>query len=197
MKPLTDPERLELNSTLHFIYTAHLFQARKGTNIPFVLHPIAVCNTVNRWGINDNTILKASLAHDVLEDCPDVSEEDLKGIIGIDSLQIVKELTFIPDSSSPLSPSKQKEEYIKQVGNKSIGALVIKIADRLNNVQDFMLEDSAYAYKYFKKAKPLFDSFFVKREDIENSYGEQVYINMIDDLYRVGGMTQTDEEKIG
>lgn len=182
MNKLNEQQQKEINATLDFVTKAHKGQYRKGNGIPFIFHPISVFNTICRWGIVDDIVYKAALAHDVLEDC-DCSENDLKNVIGQEALQIVKELTFIPDKNSAVSASDQKAEYMSKIGEKSVQALVIKISDRFNNTRDFLLDkDGTYAVKYWGKASPLFKAFHKREEEITSSFSENSFYKIVSEF---------------
>jgi hypothetical protein len=91
-------------------------------------------------------------------------------------LALVKELTFYPIESS--SKSRQKEEYLKSFGAKSIAALNIKVADRLCNVEDFFNAGDDYANAYFLKAEPLFAAALAR----EQEFSPDLFKLMIDDI---------------
>ena len=76
--------------------------------------------------------------------------------------------------------------------DKSIPLLVIKIADRLCNVQDFMVTDLKYAKKYLGKAEVLRATLFSKAREIGQLLGGNVgariimeYSKLIEDLNRM------------
>jgi len=159
-----------IDRTIEFVVKSHAGQYRKSSNngnkLPYVFHPFAVAQLVWQWGAGSETVMKAALAHDVLEDCP-VTFSELSEVIGIESANIVQELTFIP--SSGLSKSEiafEKSEYIKTFDKKSVEAILIKISDRYNNTMDFFQTDPVYAVKYFEKAMPLFETFEKRRTNL-------------------------------
>ena len=88
-------------------------------------------------------------------------------ILNPDNILIVEELTFAPVENKP--KHILKKEYIRSFKNKSVSALVIKVADRICNVRDFMIYNPDYARTYYNKAAMLFD-FLVDRKDEVNSY---------------------------
>ena len=57
-----------------FAAKAHSGQKRKGTDIPFMIHPLEVASIVA--GITpDEEMMCAAVLHDVIEDCKDVTGE--------------------------------------------------------------------------------------------------------------------------
>jgi myo-inositol-1(or 4)-monophosphatase len=165
---------LEFAIVVDFVANAHKGQLRKGSKLPFVIHPCSVLKIIRSWEISDNTMLKAVLAHDVIEDC-EISYDKVEEIIGTEAAIIVKELTFIPNKLRLVSVSKQKAEYLSSFSKRSLQALVIKLADRIDNTMDFYLDNDAYALKYWEKAEVLFYAFYSRKKEIVEAFGERTY----------------------
>lgn len=178
MSILTVEEQEDLGNAFIYVAKAHSNQFRKKTGIPYFSHCVDVMNTVTRWGFVDVTTLKAAIAHDVLEDCPFVTEEMLLGVIGQESFDVVKELTFKEVSGSP--KAAQKEQYMHSFRNSSLRALCVKLADRYCNILDFTLSDPDYAKKYWKKAQPLFDAYLEREREVRSAFGQKVTAGIYD-----------------
>jgi hypothetical protein len=56
--------------------------------------------------------------------------------------------------------------------------LIIKLADRLCNVSDFMLIDNGYAVKYWRKAESLITICQNRFFEVADSYNKEVANNM-------------------
>lgn len=125
MKKLTDQQQKEILDTIDFVTQAHRNQFRKKTGLPYIAHPMSVLNTVCRWGIVDDVVFKAALAHDVLEDC-EVTSSELATVIGQEATKIVEELTFTPNNFSTVPVKEQKDEYMKGFKDRSVESIVIK-----------------------------------------------------------------------
>jgi (p)ppGpp synthase/HD superfamily hydrolase len=133
---------------------------RNGYHLPFIVHPISVMKRVWEWGFATPITMDASATHDTKEDT-DITWEELMGVIGEEAADIVFELTYTGNSP------EEKAEYLKSFRNKSLEALVIKLADRFQNVKDFMLTKPEYANKYFDKAKFLFQALTDRKDEFE------------------------------
>ncbi len=181
-------EKEEIQKAIEFAVDKHKDVYRKGRRgqtipIPSIIHPMAVLALIYKWGAARNTyIVKATLCHDTMEDAG-VEIEELVGTIGFDGAAIVKELTFIPVSSDHRA---EKEAYMKTFLTKSIDALVIKMADRICNVYDFMdYGDLNYAKKYFHKADDLWAAFNERKKEIITVFGESVAEYIENDIYEL------------
>ena len=143
-----------------------------GISIPYIIHPFQVMRSVWSWGAGTDVTMSASMLHDVLENTK-LKYWELDGIIGEEAAKVVQELTYEGDKDA-------KKEYMKTFRSSSIEALIIKVADRINNVQDFMMTKTDYAQKYFDKAKDLFDSLLIRKSEIEEKYGATTAQNIVD-----------------
>ena len=156
----------EIQEGVDFIYEAHKNQFRNNGLQPFLSHPMDVMKMVTRWGIRELVVLLTCLLHDTDEDCPEITNDDIKEKFGEEVAYYVKELTF--DGSYP------KHEYIKSFINATPQALVVKLADRFVNTMDFAYHEDRYAPKYFKKADALIEAFQKRRNEIEEVFGKAV-----------------------
>lgn len=147
------------------------------TKIPFVVHPLEVMKTVWDWGVDDETVLVAAVCHDLVEDTA-ITPNKLKIKFSEQVATIVDELTFrVPKNK--MKKAEAKAQYIATFDAKSIEALVVKLADRVCNIHDFIRScDFEYAAEYFKKALPLFEAFRNRHPEITTRFGNDVLNNM-------------------
>lgn len=157
---------VNLHKVLEFACKAHEDQTRKDDSIPFVCHPISVMTQLHKLGVTDSVILAAALLHDVVEDTvytvKDIGDS-LAGHATFD--EIFKIVELVMELTLPLN-SQTKQMYMESFANKSREALLIKVVDRLDNVNDYAIHNLAYAKKYFDKAAPLYTTFRARREEI-------------------------------
>lgn len=129
--------------------------------LPFLIHPLSVMKRVWKWGFATPIIMDACICHDIKEDT-EITWEELRKVIGDKATDIVDELTY--EGNTP----EEKAEYIKSFRDKSIEALVIKIADRLDNVEDFILIlKYSYSIEYFDKAANLFETLLNRKKELD------------------------------
>ena len=128
---------------------AHKEQRRKSGE-PYIFHPIAVAKIVAQNIGLDATSIAAALLHDVVEDTP-ITIENIAEIFGDTIAKIVKGLTKISDLSRDTDVSFQAENFRKMLLtlNDDVRVILIKIADRLHNMQTM---DSMPSYKQQKIA---------------------------------------------
>ena len=128
---------------------AHKSQRRKSGE-PYIFHPIAVARIVAAQIGLDATSISAALLHDVVEDTS-YTNEDMERIFGKTIAHIVAGLTKISHLSRENDISLQAENFRKLLltMNDDVRVILIKIADRLHNMQTM---DAMAEYKQTKIA---------------------------------------------
>lgn len=125
-----------LNNLLHaasFAAQKHTGQKRKGERgEPYINHPLDVANLVaNIGGVQDIEVLIAAILHDTIEDCG-VSSEEISVLFGGTVASYVVELT--DDKSLP--KAERKRLQIEHAPHLSLGAKIVKLADKISNITD-------------------------------------------------------------
>lgn len=134
-------DQIELSGYLFDVYQfadkAHAGQTRSG-GAPYITHPLAVCLKLMEFKIFDRATLAAALLHDVMEDCPQIPFGAIGKKFGEEISGIVFELTNL---------AKGRERHAAMLAHAqhySDKATLIKIADRLCNIQDSLRPDSGW-----------------------------------------------------
>ena len=140
---LTAADKKMIRLALDTAVDAHKDQRRKSGE-PYILHPIAVAKIVaDDIGLGAPSIA-AALLHDVVEDTK-YTIEDIKSIHGTQIAKIVDGLTKISSLKKDKNVSLQAENFRKMLLtlNDDARVIIIKIADRLHNMQtmDIMPRD--------------------------------------------------------
>jgi GTP diphosphokinase / guanosine-3',5'-bis(diphosphate) 3'-diphosphatase len=128
---------------------AHKDQRRKSGEA-YIFHPIAVAKIVaNNIGLG-STAIAAALMHDVVEDT-DITVDDIEKMFNPKIAKIVEGLTKIPKVKNEQEISQQAENFRKMLLtlNDDVRVILIKIADRLHNMQTM---DGMADYKQAKIA---------------------------------------------
>jgi len=113
---------------------AHAEQVRKGTDIPYISHPIAVSALVVEHGGTEVQAI-AALLHDVLEDCGAHHAPVIAQRFGSVVLKIVEGLTDgTPDDRGAKPPWRErKERYITHLETADIDIVLVSACDKLHN----------------------------------------------------------------
>ena len=132
---LTNKDKKLIRSAFDTAVHAHRNQRRKSGE-PYILHPINVAKIVAHEIGLDATSIAAALLHDVIEDT-EYNFEDLEKLFGTGVAKIVEGLTKISKLSKENNTSLQAENFRKLLLtlNDDIRVIIIKIADRLHNMQ--------------------------------------------------------------
>lgn len=164
-----------MDLTIAFAHKSHKGQKRKHSGLPYIVHPLSVLSLVAEWGITDLVVWRACVCHDILEERPDISVQQLAEVIGVPAADIVDELTFRPDTNDPMPQAEQKAKYMKTFRSKSVQSLAIKAADRMKNTWDFYAANPEYAKIYWRKGKDLMAALQQRQEEFVNVFGEAVF----------------------
>ncbi|WP_373059140.1 bifunctional (p)ppGpp synthetase/guanosine-3',5'-bis(diphosphate) 3'-pyrophosphohydrolase [Zunongwangia sp. H14] len=132
---LTDEDKKLIRSAFDTAVDAHKDQRRKSGEA-YIFHPIAVAKIVASEIGLDATSIAAALLHDVVEDTP-YTLEDINNMFGETVAKIVDGLTKISSLKKDKDVSLQAENFRKMLLtlNDDIRVIIIKIADRLHNMQ--------------------------------------------------------------
>lgn len=118
---------------VRFAAKKHRKQTRSDGS-PYISHPVRVAQYIKQYKQSHNldALISAAYLHDTIEDT-DTTHKDLKKMFGGLIASLVKELTSDKGEIEKLG----KAEYLsRKMAGMSSWALVIKLADRLDNVQD-------------------------------------------------------------
>ncbi len=134
-RTLTTGDKKLIRSAFDLAVDAHKEQRRKSGEA-YIFHPIAVAKIVASEIGLDATSIAAALLHDVVEDT-EYTLEDIEKLFGKTVMKIVDGLTKISSMSIGQDVSMQAENFRKMLLtlNEDIRVIIIKIADRLHNMQ--------------------------------------------------------------
>jgi GTP pyrophosphokinase len=147
---LTTDDKKLIRHAFEVAVDAHKDQRRKSGEA-YIFHPIAVARIVAQEIGMDATSIAAALLHDVVEDNPNYTIGDIEQLFGETVARIVDGLTKISSLKKDMDVSLQAENFRKMLLtlNDDVRVIIIKIADRLHNMQTM---DSMQADKQVKIA---------------------------------------------
>lgn len=146
---LTPEDKKLIRKAFDVAVDAHKDQRRKSGEA-YIFHPIGVAKIVaSEIGLGA-TGIAAALLHDVVEDTP-ITVEDLEKLFNPKIAHLVEGLTKISQVKKDMNISMQAENFRKMLLtlNDDVRVILIKIADRLHNMQTM---DSMPDYKQVKIA---------------------------------------------
>jgi (p)ppGpp synthase/HD superfamily hydrolase len=123
---------IRFDEALAYAARLHRKQKRKGTEIPYVAHLLAVCSLTLEHG-GDETQAIAALLHDAAEDQGgDATLQEIERCFGGDVARIVADCS---DSFGQPKPSwrQRKEAYLALLPSKPAASLLVSLADKTHN----------------------------------------------------------------
>lgn len=151
---------------------AHHGQFRKYSDEPYIVHPVAVHRDVAEFlaslgyefpdSVSEETEKQrirmecAAYLHDVLEDCPHISEQEIVDDIDLDVLELVKELTN-PSKGVEATRAVRKQMDRDHLQHVSWEAKVIKLIDRTCNLGDLVKAERDFALLYAHESRALLE----------------------------------------
>jgi GTP pyrophosphokinase len=115
---------------------AHFYQTKKGTDIPYISHPLAVASLAIEFGATEDQAV-AALLHDAIEDGGPEYEKVIRTNFGEVILAIVKGCTDgVPDENGQ-KPDwwERKRAYLDHLDKASDDVLLVSGADKLHNAR--------------------------------------------------------------
>lgn len=156
---------------------AHEKQYRKGSDIPYVTHPIAVGMILMKAGYSDE-LVAAGILHDTVEDT-DLTLEDIEHLFGKSIAGIVKGCSE-PDKS--LTWEQRKEHTIEYLKTAPEKIRVVACADKLHNIQSIASDIEQFGdhiWEKFKRGKEQQEWYYT---NVIKSLGYQTSFHLLDEL---------------
>jgi myo-inositol-1(or 4)-monophosphatase len=125
----------KLEKAITFAIEKHAGQARKGSSIPFITHPLEALSIAAEI-TSDPEILAATVLHDVVEDTP-VEIEEIRELFGerVAILVAAESEDKMPDISPSESWKARKEANLAVLKSAPYEAKIIVLADKLSNMR--------------------------------------------------------------
>ena len=116
-----------------FAAHAHDGATRKGSQIPYIVHPMeaaAIAATLT----DDPDVVAAAMLHDVMEDCG-VSFEELRARFGERVATLERDESQSEGPESRASWGRRKREAVRRLARGSRDAKIICLSDKLSNLR--------------------------------------------------------------
>jgi len=124
---------------LVFATQLHAEQRRKGTDIPYISHPLGVASMVLEQGGSEDEAI-AALLHDAAEDQGGAATlEEIRRRFGDTVAAIVESCTDTMITPKPPWRAR-KEAYIAHVHTASASARLVSVADKLYNARSILAD---------------------------------------------------------
>ena len=121
----------KLYDAIELAARAHHRQVRKGTEIPYVVHPLAVAGILIRAKGPESLVI-AGILHDTIEDTP-VTIDEIRSQFGQAVADLVLGLSE-PDKQASWEERKSHTlDYLQDTATDDV--LLVSIADKLDNIR--------------------------------------------------------------
>jgi (p)ppGpp synthase/HD superfamily hydrolase len=121
----------KLYDAIELAARAHRCQVRKGTEIPYIVHPLAVASILIRANCPEHLVI-AGILHDTLEDTA-VTLEEIRSHFGREVAALVFALSE-PDKKAPWEERKAYTiDHLEQKATPDV--LLVSVADKLDNMR--------------------------------------------------------------
>lgn len=149
---------------IQFAASAHAGQYRKGTNVPYLIHPMRAAATLLDAGCRE-TLAVAAVLHDTVEDCF-VTYEQIGALFGDEVAQLVRGASE-PDKAASWEARKQHTIDLLRTANEDL--LLVAIADKIDNIrsirEDFALRGEG-AWTRFKRGREQQEWYYKALADV-------------------------------
>lgn len=167
-----------INKAISFAVRAHKGQFRKGTGVPFILHPMEVGVIVSKM-TQDQEIISAGFLHDTVEDCPQVSVQMIREEFG-ERIASMVACESEDKSKTWMERKSHTIHYVKERASKEVR--YIALADKLANIRSLVRD-------YAVVGDDLWNRFNMKDKGMQGWY----YRSMIDSLCSMKEYAQYQE----
>jgi GTP pyrophosphokinase len=159
----TSPLSGRFTEAVEYAVAAHRSQRRKGSDIPYVAHVLAVSSLVLEMESSEDEAI-AGLLHDVIEDVGADQDAVIEARFGHDVVAIVRANSDTDEIPKPPWLAR-KEDYIAGIATKSPPALRVSIADKLHNARSILDDHRRYGNAIFDRFNSLGEGRFATRRD--------------------------------
>ncbi len=140
-----------LDKAIGFAVKAHSGMKRKGTETPYIVHPLEVVAIVATM-TNDANVLAGAVLHDVVEDT-DYTIDDIRREFGDKVAALVTSES--EDKREDLPPAEtwkiRKQETLEHLENAPVEVKMITLGDKLSNIRAIYRDYSALGDKLWER----------------------------------------------
>ncbi len=151
---------LELDFAIDVATKAHQGQKRKSGE-PYITHPLAVAANLITWGMDTDSVI-AGILHDTVEDT-DLTLAEIETNFGADVALLVDGVTKVSQARSGmrildsyLPQTKDNLSKLLIAVGQDIRVIIIKLADRLHNMQTLQYKSPAKQKKIAQETLEVF-----------------------------------------
>jgi len=122
-----------LTDAIAFAAQCHEGGVRKGTDVPYIVHPMEAC-AIAATLTGDPEVLAAAVLHDVLEDAG-VAEPELRRRFGERVAALVQAESERKEADAAGSWRRRKQHTLDRLRGASPDELILTLSDKLSNLR--------------------------------------------------------------
>ena len=139
------PDNILVNQAIHFAVTKHANQNRKGTDIPYITHPMAAMQILADMNADKN-LLMAGILHDTVED----TETDLMEITNVFGPDVAM-LVNCHSENKKRTWDQRKASALEEARLASHRLQMLILADKLSNLRCTNLDYKTMGEKFWSR----------------------------------------------
>jgi (p)ppGpp synthase/HD superfamily hydrolase len=151
MLPDNESDGAAIFAAVRFAAEAHSGQFRKGSRVPYLVHPLNVAKILLDHGCPDHLAI-AGLLHDTVEDT-DATIEEIRTIFGDTVARLVE---FATEPEKLWTWEKRKQHTLAILDSGELPGLLLSIADKLDNIRSIRSDLELHgdlAWERFKRPR--------------------------------------------
>lgn len=135
-----------IDRAVAFATKAHEGQLRKGTQRPYIVHPVEVGDIVAGM-TKDEEVISAALLHDTIEDCEGVTRE----VLAKEFTERVADMVSQESEDKSKTWIERKQATIDHLSDAAKEVQMIALADKLSNMRDIDRDYPVYQEEFWNR----------------------------------------------
>ena len=190
-----NPKQLKIVQAFEFAYRYHAGTIRKGSQVPYIVHPMDVAAILMKNNASEEIII-AGLLHDVIEE-ENVELEEIKRQFGTKVAQLVNfatEPAELRKGDRKKSWKTRKQHTLDLLETATQEEKLLSCADKLSNIRDTINDHKELGSKLWERFNATFEQqrwyyrslceSFLKGEGIEDYPAYTQFKDCVEQLYR-------------
>ena len=180
---------LILTQAITFAAKAHNNQKRKGSELPYIVHPMEAVSIAATM-TDDLEILAAAALHDVVEDCG-VTVDELRRLFGERIAKLVAFQSEKKEADAQASWQRRKLRTINYLRIAQRDDMILTLADKLSNLRsidrDLRAQGPAF-WQRFNQTNPSMHYWYYASiaeclKELEDTDAHQEYVLLIEKVF--------------
>ena len=185
-----------LDKAIIFATNAHSGSCRKGTNLPYIIHPMEVAAIVSTM-TDSKAVIAAAVLHDTVEDT-NATIEDIRREFSDEVAELVSSESENKRENLPSSDTWKirKQETVNRLKNESSKeAKMIALGDKLSNMRAIWRDYNTIGNKLWERFNQndpheilwYYGAVAESLADLEDTFAYKEYANLVNKMK--GGLT--------